>query len=127
MINPILFIAPSGKKGRGVFTNEDIKAKTIIEVSPVIPLSAGDRLLIEQTKLFNYIFEWGKSKKLCCIALGYVSLYNHDYDANCLYWMDYKKEIITIEAVKNIKKGSELTVNYNAEPGDKTKVWFHTV
>ncbi len=127
MISPLLFIASSGKKGRGVFTKESIKAKTIIEVSPVIVLSAKDRALVEQTKLFDYIFEWGKSKRLCCVALGYLSLYNHDYDANCLYWMDYEKKIMTIETVKDVKKGGELTINYNAEPNDKTVVWFDTV
>ncbi len=124
MIMPYLIVAPSGKKGRGIFTSKNIPVGTVIEISPVIVLSAKERKAAEQTKLFSYIFEWGKSKKLACVALGYVSLYNHDYASNCEYDMDYKKNIITIKTVKAVKKGEELTVNYNAAPNDKTKVWF---
>jgi uncharacterized protein len=33
--------------------------------------------------------------------------------------------LMTIKTVKPVKKGSELCVNYNADPNDKTPVWFH--
>ena len=33
---------------------------------------------------------------------------------------------MTIKTIKPIKKGEELFVNYNADPNDKTKVWFDT-
>lgn len=124
MIKPYLFVAPSKKSGRGIFTNEDIKAGTVIEISPVIVLTSKERKIVETTKLMNYIFEWGLSKKMGCMALGYVSLYNHDYTSNCEYEMDFDKNIMTIRTVKKIKKGEELFVNYNAKPNDKTKVWF---
>jgi SET domain-containing protein len=125
MIVPYITIAPSPKRGRGVFTARNIPANTVIEISPVIVLTVKDRTIIEQTKLHNYIFEWGTSKKKGCVALGYVSLYNHDYEANCEYDMDYDNELITITTIKKIKKGEELCVNYNAQPNDKTKVWFN--
>ncbi|HVX28091.1 MAG TPA: SET domain-containing protein [Parafilimonas sp.] len=124
MILPILEIKKSPNRGRGVFTTADIKAGTVIEISPVIVLSAKERTIIEQTLLFDYIFEWGNNKKQACVALGYISLYNHNYDANCEYDMEFNKKIMTITAVRNIKKGEELFVNYNAIPNDKTKVWF---
>ena len=124
MILSILEIKKSPKRGRGVFAMADIKAGVVIEISPVIVLSAKERKIVEQTLLFDYIFEWGENKKKACVALGYVSLYNHNYNANCEYEMDFKKRIMTITTVKNIKKGEELFVNYNANPNDKTKVWF---
>jgi len=124
MILPILTIAPSPKRGRGVFATEDIKQGTIIEISPVIVLTARERKIIEQTKLFDYLFEWGKNRKMACVALGYVSVYNHDYSSNCEYDMDFENRTIKITTVKPVKKGEELFVNYNAEPNDKTKVWF---
>ena len=124
MILPILIIAPSKKRGRGVFATEDIKKGTVIEISPVIVLTAAERNIIEKTIMFDYIFEWGKNKKRACVALGYVSLYNHEYASNCDYDMDYKNRTMTITTVKDIKKGDELSVNYNAEPNDKTRVWF---
>ncbi len=125
MILPFLFIAPTEAKGRGVFTSKNILANTIIEISPVLVFSAKERKIIEETKLFDYLFEWGNTHKQGALGLGYVSLYNHSYDANCDYDMDYENMLMTIRTVKAVKKGSELCVNYNADPSDKTPVWFH--
>lgn len=125
MILPNLTIAPSGNKGRGVFTTKNIPANTIVEISPVVVLTVKDRKEIEKTKLHHYIFEWGKSHKQACMALGYISLYNHEYNSNCDYEMDFENLLITIRTVKLIKKGEELSINYNASPNDETPVWFH--
>ncbi|HVX48653.1 MAG TPA: SET domain-containing protein [Chitinophagaceae bacterium] len=124
MIMPYLTIAPS-KGGRGVFSTRNIPKDTIIEISPVIILSPAERKTIEKTKLFDYIFEWGKSRKKGCVALGYISLYNHEYASNCNYDMDFDNRLMTITTVRAIKKGEELCINYNADPNDKTPVWFH--
>ena len=126
MILPSLTVAPSGHKGRGVFTTKKLQAGTIVEISPVIALSKKDRKMVEQTKLTNYIFEWGDDHKQACLALGYVSLYNHEYNSNCEYEMDFENLLITIRTVKPVKKGEELSINYNATPGDETPVWFDT-
>jgi len=40
--------------------------------------------------------------------------------------MDYDHRLMTIKTVRKIKKGEELFLNYNANPNDKTKVWFDT-
>ena len=125
MMLPILFIAPSEKGGRGVFASESIAMNTVLEISPVIVFSAKDRAAIESSKLYDYIFEWGKTRKMGALALGYVSMYNHDYSANCEYEMDFEAGMMTIRTVKDIAKGQELCINYNADPEDKTLVWFH--
>lgn len=124
MILPDLIIAPSGKKGRGVFAGKTIEKNTVIEISPVIVLDKNDRNLIEKTKLNNYIFEWGEKRKKACVALGYVSLYNHSYSSNCEYEMDFESKTIKITTVKKVMIGEELTINYNAEPNNKTPIWF---
>lgn len=124
MILPILVVAPSDLRGRGVFAGEKISANTIIEISPVLVLSAKDRKLVEKTLLFDYIFEWGIGGKKACIALGYLSLYNHAYNANCDYEMDYDVHIMTIKTVRPIKKGEELFINYNAIADDSSPIWF---
>lgn len=125
MILPYLFVAPSGNKGRGVYTSKSIPAGTVIEISPVIVLAPKERKTIEETRLFDYIFEWGNSHRQGAIGLGYVSLYNHSYEANCDYDMDFDNQLMTIRTVKDVAKGSELCINYNADPDDKTPVWFH--
>lgn len=125
MILPFLVVAPSEKGGRGIFSSTAIKAGTTVEISPVLVLSTKERAAIESTKLTNYIFEWGRPGKKICVALGYVSLYNHDYNANCTYDMDYENETMSIITVRDIKKGEELTLNYNGLHNDATPVWFN--
>lgn len=107
-----------------MFATQPIKKGTILETSPVIPLNVADRKIIEGTFLGNYIFEWGKTHRLGAMALGYVSMYNHDYSSNCEYEMDFDKNLMTIKTVKDVKKGEELCVNYNADPESKNAVWF---
>ena len=124
MILSCLFMAESPAKGRGMFTNEVILADTIIEVAPVIVMSAADRLLLDKTLLHDYIFEWGTDKTQCCMALGFVPIYNHSYNSNCEYFMDYSTNTIMLKTVKNIEAGEEVFINYNGDFNDKAALWF---
>ncbi len=124
MILPILSIAPSPERGRGVFATQDIETGTIVEISPVLVLDPEERTKVEQTLLFDYIFEWGDDLKSACVALGYLSVYNHSYTANCVYEMDFEHELMQIKTVKPIKAGEELFINYNADPDDAKPIWF---
>jgi SET domain-containing protein len=110
--------------GRGVFTSEDIAKDTIIETSPVIVMSGEERKLLDRTLLHDYIFEWGDHRESCCMALGYVPLYNHSYKSNCEYEMDFTQQVITIKAVRFIKAGEEIFINYNGDWNNKAPVWF---
>jgi SET domain-containing protein len=124
MIRKYLNIKSTINKGRGVFTNEKIAAGTVIEESPVIVMSAEDRKLLDKTLLHDYIFEWGVSKDKCCMALGFVPMYNHSYQSNCEYFMDFEDESIQVKTVKEIAVGEELTINYNGDWNDEKKIWF---
>lgn len=124
MILPALFIAPSGNRGRGVFTSEKLEAGTVIEISPVLVMSAEERVHLDQTLLHDYIFEWGEDEKKCCVALGYVSIYNHSYNSNCDYDMDFDNNLISIRTVCDIEAGEELLINYNGEWNDASPLWF---
>ncbi len=125
MMLPFLFIAPTESMGRGVYTSEDIAEGTIVEISPVVVMSAEERKLLDQTALHDYIFEWGDDNKQCCMAMGYVAVYNHSYKSNCEYVMDYPNQQISITTVKDIKKGEELLINYNGDWDDATPLWFN--
>lgn len=124
MVQPYLIILPTKSRGRGVFATEDIPAETIIEISPVIVMEESDRCHLDQTKLHDYIFEWGGKLKQCCVGLGYVSIYNHSYLSNCEYEMDFDNELMTIKTVVDVKKGEELFINYNGSYNDPKPVWF---
>jgi SET domain-containing protein len=110
--------------GRGVFTSEDIPADTVVEVSPVIIMNGDERRLLDQTLLHDYIFEWGHDRSKCAMALGYVPLYNHASPSNCEYEMDYADGVISIRAVRDIRAGEELFINYNGDFDDAAPVWF---
>lgn len=124
MIHPSLYIELTQKKGKAVFTDIEIEAGEVIEISPVIVMNSDDRVHLDKTLLHDYIFEWGEKKDKCCMALGFIPIYNHSYTSNCEYFMDFEEEIIFVKTVRTIKKGEELTINYNGDWNDATKVWF---
>lgn len=121
---PSLFITESPLGGRGVFTGEALEAGSLIEICPVIVLPEEDLPVIHGTRLHDYYFLWGDDQKQCAIALGNGSLYNHSYEPNARYLLDYEHDTIDFYCIENIEPGEEITVNYNGEPDVKTPVWF---
>lgn len=119
-----LYIDQVKDKGRGVFTHKKIAPGVVIETSPVIVLSGAERSLLDQTRLHDYIFVWGQNKDQCCVALGYISIYNHSYKANCEYFMDYENATMDIKTVRVVEAGEELTINYNGDWDNAEKLWF---
>jgi len=125
MRHPDLYIAETARKGRGVFCKSDLSEDTIIEVAPVIVMTEDDRLLLDKTLLHDYIFEWTPNgAKKCCMALGFVPIYNHSYASNCEYFMNYEDQTISVTTMRPIAAGEELTINYNGDWNDEAKVWF---
>jgi hypothetical protein len=124
MIHPFLYIAPSSGKGRGVFSSGDLETGVLIESSPVIVMSRLERDLLDKTLLHDYIFEWGDKKDQCCMALGYLAVYNHSYLSNCEYEMDFEAGEIRVKTVKPVLAGEELFINYNGNWNDAKPVWF---
>jgi SET domain-containing protein len=120
-----LYINQTAQKGRGIFTSTPIPADTIVEVAPVIVMTADERKLLDQTLLHDYIFEWQpEGRELCCMALGWIPIYNHSPASNCEYFMQYEDDTIYIKTVRDIAAGEELTINYNGDWDQSAKVWF---
>jgi uncharacterized protein len=124
MILSCLYIADSPNRGRGVFTSKNLYTGDIIETSPVIVMNGEEKNLLDKTLLHDYIFIWGENETECCVALGYLSIYNHDYQSNAEYEMDFSKSVIRIKTVRKIKKGEEIFINYNGTWNDRKPVWF---
>jgi SET domain-containing protein len=85
------------------------------------------RVLLDQTLLHDYIFEWGPDRTQCAMALGLVPIYNHACPSNCEYEMDYADNTILVRAMRDILAGEELTINYNGDFDDPAPVWFRTL
>ena len=127
MIKPYLYLKDASDKGRAVFTRQRIPANTLIEESPVIVMNKTDRIHLDKTLLHDYIFEWGTQKEKCCMALGYIPMYNHSYKSNCEYFMDFVEVIIQVKTIRVVEKDEELTINYNGNWNDPKRVWFDVV
>jgi|1048.fasta_scaffold15420_4 hypothetical protein len=119
-----IYFGPSELHGRGVFAARDIEPGEIIEICPVLVFSKEELVHVRQTFLDDYYFDWGTEGDYFALCLGYGSLYNHEYEPNAEYGMDFDALTIDFYAIKAIKAGEEITVNYNGEAGNREKVWF---
>jgi uncharacterized protein len=110
---------------RGIIASRDIRKGEVIEKCPLIlyPVSQDD--LIEKTVLGKYYYDW--SKEYGCIVLGYGSLINHSYTPNTKYYHNYTSKVLTYRAIKDIKKGEEILVNYNWDPASQTPLEGHLI
>ena len=59
-----------------------------------------------------------------CLGLGYISLYNHSYQANCRYEKNTGEQTISIYTVRAIAVGEELTINYNGTWDSAAPIWW---
>ena len=66
--------------------------KRQIELCPVVVIPPHEIETIDKTVIYNYYFLWQNNQ--AAIALGYGSLYNHSYDPNAEYIMDYEGQIL---------------------------------
>ena len=111
-------------KGRALFATKNIKEGEIIEKCPVLILTPKERLNAEKTLLNYYIYPW-RSTRGASVVLGYGSILNHSFSPNADWKQNFKSNTMVYRAIKDIKKGEEITINYNGEPDDDTPVdWF---
>lgn len=115
---------------RGILALRDLKKGELIEPCPLILIkhrSHQTRINGNPTDslLDNYYYDWNRTH--WCIPLGYGVLYNHSYHPNARYVFDHKNELINYVAIRDIKKGEEIFINYNGVPDDLTPIddWFH--
>jgi hypothetical protein len=114
--------ASSAGGSRGVFATREIEAGQTIEVAPVIVVSRRDSDAVRRTRLDEYAFEWGGG--CLAIALGCGSIYNHAHEPNASYWQDTAGKALEFIALRPIRPGEEITVNYHGNPGTRDKLWF---
>ena len=99
-------------QGRGVFAGRAFRAGEVIEVCPVIPLTAAEADTCAVTVLDNYFFEWGPDGNAYALALGYGALYNHAADPNAAFSCRIRQLEIVFRATRPIKAGEQITIDY---------------
>ncbi len=115
-------VKPVEGKGRGVFARRPIRKGEVIERAPLLILTAEEYAGgVDRSLLAGYVFAWGDGQ--FALALGYGSLYNHSYKPNAVY-EDEEPQTKSFVALRNIKEGEEVTVNYNGSPTSRVRMWF---
>jgi SET domain-containing protein len=108
-------VKQAGHKGRGIFATEDIRKGKLIEKCPIIVISKKEWKYLEKTILKHYVFSWNKKGDVA-LALGTGSLYNHSFNPNIDVYRDPKNKTFSYYAIKRIKKGKELLIDYGYAP-----------
>lgn len=118
----------SKSKGRGAFAKKLITKGTVIDVANVVLITNKDYKKIKKTHLYNYCYIWEDPKHKQAfknaITLSVSQFINHSYTPNLRYLYDYDNQAIEYEAIEDIPKGEELTVNYNGLVDDLSPLWF---
>ncbi len=111
-----------GDFNRGVFATCSIKKGELLHSAPVIAYPNEQHEHIEKTLLADYAFEYGIGRT--AILLGYGMLFNHSYDPNATYEINFDNETFDFFAYKDIEAGEEILINYNGEVDDQELLWF---
>jgi SET domain-containing protein len=119
-----------GKGGRGVFAIRDIPGGTLIERAPVILIPkeqvfGSSREAHQSHRISWYVFSWEgvNARNYVALGLGYASIYNHSYEPNARYTPE-APDILNFHALRDIKAGEEIFINYHGEPTDDRPVGF---
>ena len=124
---PGLHIIPHEIKKRCIVCLETISKGELIELCPVIVLSAEDTVLIHKTKLHDYYFVWDIEEKSAALALGYGSLYNHSDEPNAEFELMIPDKMIRIYALADIPAGEEICLDYMGLKDTEASLWFQPV
>jgi uncharacterized protein len=123
------YVAAAEGKGRGVFASQTIVSCEVIEVAPVLVIEGDlECQLLRSSPLVDYVYDWaeeddiidvahGDPEEVVAIALGHASLYNtdDDDDPNATFDLNHSDKTITVSALRDIKKGEEITISYGDE------------
>jgi SET domain-containing protein len=130
LVRAAVNIKDFGSRGRGVVAVEDIEPGRLIERSPVLIIPSEQRLTVDQTIVFTYVFMWEhhsveedlyKHQGRSAIALGYTSLLSHSFEPNCNFVRHIDELFIDVFAKRLIRSGEELTIDY------QMTLWFDPI
>ncbi|KAJ2596439.1 hypothetical protein GGF39_003452 [Coemansia sp. RSA 1721] len=109
-------------RGRGVFTQQDIKQGTLIHISPVLVFDRNEYSTHgKHTRLDDYTYCWKSGSY--ALALGLGSMFNHEPfgKQNVGFVRDMDQSLIRYTALRDIFAGEELCICYGPN------VWFDVV
>jgi uncharacterized protein len=121
-----LYIKESNKKGRGVFSKQNIIKGAVIETCLLIVMPDVDYDFSSFTIVNDYCFRFDKGENQIAIAMGFGSLYNHKCPANADHKIDTETKTMQIIALEDIPAHQEIYINYHGAFNDNTLEWFES-
>lgn len=104
--------------GLGVFATEDIEQDELVERCPLLQLAWRSQYHGDP-QIKKYCFplhcsceDCQKNSNRLFLVLGYGSLYNHQDENNCKPIFNFQDLLADFTAIKPIKKGEEIFINY---------------
>jgi SET domain-containing protein len=125
-----LAVVDFGIRGRGIVALSDMEPGHLVERSPVLIIPSSERLAVDRTIIFTYVFMWEhhtveqdlySHRGRSAIALGYTSLLSHSIEPNCTFIRHIDELFIDVFAKRAIRVGEELTIDY------QMTLWFDPV
>jgi len=120
--NPKIEVRKSKIHGVGVFAKKAIKQNEVLEEAHFIILKGNWHKL--PSLLQEYIFGWNKdmpdNKSKAALVFGNGTLYNSSPEPNADWQTNIKKNRFIFYALKNIKAGEEIKINYGNEYWEKS-------
>lgn len=108
-INDSLFIRKSNKGGVGIFASKDLEQYMLVEHSPFSSMFKHEWHDVPD-KVRSIVFAHPIGSNTYVLGLGYLSLYNHDDDNNCIW---STSDIgIYVYTNRKINAGEELCIHY---------------
>ncbi|MCP3026413.1 SET domain-containing protein [Halobacillus sp. A5] len=108
---------------KGVFATRNIAKDELIHEAPVLPYPNKEHKHIEKTYLADYAFEYGSNHT--AFLLGYGMMFNHSYQPNADYRVNFENDSFDFYAFSDIKEGEEIFINYNGEVENDDPLWFN--
>jgi hypothetical protein len=118
-----------GKGGRAVYATRDVRAGEVLERVPVLLIPRAQvfgpgEVAQRSARISWYVFRWINTKRdYVALSLGYGSIYNHSEHPNARYEMS-PPDIMTFIALRDIRGGEEITINYRGESGSLKTLGF---
>ncbi len=95
----------------GVFALVDIAPYEILEETPYFLVPKEEADSAPSCNIYTY----GFSDENLLIGTGCACLYNHSYEPTADYTIDKVNQMICHYAIKNIREGEEITIDYGEE------------
>ncbi|MFQ3543137.1 SET domain-containing protein [Halobacillus rhizosphaerae] len=108
---------------RGVFATQDISKQELLHEAPVLFYPNEEHEHIEKTLLADYAFKYGED--YTAFLLGYGMMFNHSYQPNANYKINFQNDTFEFYAYKDIKAGEEILINYHGEVENDDPLWFN--